>query len=205
MLILLFKREHLELMKSYQKKLLKFFIGIQSNLIISAGFIFFVVLVVSESTIDKLFTQSCVESLVNSTRLQVCPSLFATEARSGSSSSASFFSWKHEILNRKTDSHSDSHIHKLLPRNQSYHRLSALAVKLSPIEDVYIMLICVSLISFFAALIVPVVLVKPSRKIQKSTDVVLRKQKELSVSKELLDEDDSGGFAANKSPLDDVV
>ena len=82
--------------------------------------------------------------------------------------------------------------------------------QLSPIEDVYIMLICLSLISFFAALIVPVVCVKPSssssaarRNGSKKTaeenfnSIILRKQREMSLSKELLDDDDSGGFLPN--------
>lgn len=81
--------------------------------------------------------------------------------------------------------------------------------QLSPIEDVYIMLICLSLISFFAALIVPVVCVKPSsssaarRNGSKKTaeenfnSIILRKQREMSLSKELLEDDDSGGFLPN--------
>lgn len=106
-LIHLFKREHLELIKAYQKKLLKYIIAIQLNLLIAAGCILFVVVVVTESTLDKLFNHSCVEFIVNSTRLQICPSMFMSDIRSATSlassslsSAASFFSWKNDIMDR---------------------------------------------------------------------------------------------------------
>lgn len=71
------------------------------------------------------------------------------------------------------------------------------------------MLICMSLLAFFVALIVPVVWVKPSRKTSATSSakkiadadsrIVLRKQREMSLSKELVDDDDTGGFLAPAS------
>lgn len=267
-LVNLFRREHRELIKAYQRRLLKFVTLVSSNLFVAAASLVFLIAVVSETSLDKLFSQSCIESIVNSTRIQMCPSLFSSEATNGGSSgggggghsalSGSFFSWKHEILNRKISlstmaqplsssimtvsadvSNVDYQtsgkltlIQKILPtRAGGGANLSSavypFAVKLSPIEDVYIMLICVSLISFFSALIVPVVWVKPTSRIKTATSsnsalkklttaesavadsrIVLRKQREMSLSRELLsnDDDDQGGFLvpspASLSPRD---
>lgn len=96
--------------------------------------------------------------------------------------------------------------------NHSTNRAASTSIKNSPVEDVYIMLICISLISFFAALIVPVVCVKPNRKFiqtaKKPLDdshIVLRKQNDVSLSKELIDDDDSGGFLANRQHRDQFI
>lgn len=141
------------LVKKYQKSLLKYFVGIQFNLIISALFILYIILIIGENSIDKIFNQVCMESIVNSTRTQICPSTLVKN---------SFFNWKNEILHRKLSfsnnyDTSESRINSkasYLSMALSRSNLSSSGltsdgmVKQSPIEDIYLLLISVSLVTF---------------------------------------------------------
>ena len=224
-MISIYKSEHVELIKSYQKKLFKYFVFLQSNLFISAIFIGFILYLVGENSIDKLFNQFCTESIVNSTRMQICPSLIGR---------SSFFNWKNEILHRRISQKSSSNdlvddfelsrssqlFQKILSSSRNHSANSIVASlsslsKLSPIEDVYLLLICLSLINFFLSLILPIFLVKPNRKAPKkpalstttpggaellpaeNKPIILRKFGEkMSFAREF---DDEGGFFKVKS------
>ena len=150
------------------------------------------------------------DSIVNSTKSQICPSFLIKN---------SFFNWKNEILNRKmllittkkpslnlnriqlndVVDHNLKNMDHLNPLNQT----SKLESKLSPIEDIYLLLLSVSMINFFISLIIPLVLIRSNRRSKKliessSFDENDSKQKFLTSddSSNALDEndDENGGF-----------
>ena len=170
----------------------------------------YIVFIIGENQIDTIFNQICMDSIVNSTKSQICPSFLIKN---------SFFNWKNEILNRKmllittkkpslnlnriqlndVVDHNLKNMDHLNPLNQT----SKLESKLSPIEDIYLLLLSVSMINFFISLIIPLVLIRSNRRSKKliessSFDENDSKQKFLTSddSSNALDEndDENGGF-----------
>ncbi len=92
MLVIMFKMHHKEIMKNYLQTILKYFIGVQANFLLTAGFIFYIIFIVREFSIDKIFNQTCMDTMVNATRTQICPSPLAKNL---------FFNWKTEITQRR--------------------------------------------------------------------------------------------------------
>lgn len=231
-------------------------------------FIFYIIILVGESPIDRVFNQFCIESIANSTRLQICPAL---------ASKTTFFNWKNEILHRKISlqetakkfdnieqsdleirkysrhnpqqqpaTNSGDNKHMLMLSNDDHHMVatnnqyeaskssiirnqtgiidqnaspsSSSSSKLSPIEDIYLLLICVTLINFFISLIMPLIFVKTtpknSAKLNKLA-VVASIEKKVNVYNQLRlkqpkfptpdDDDDSGGFFALKNATEIYV
>ncbi len=133
-----------------------------------------------EYSIDRIFNQICMDVIQNSTRNQICPSLLAKNL---------FFNWKNEILHRKItiianakklenslfkNSHSESSPHMpdilTIQNNQTVSNSASLVhSKFSPIEDIYLLLISVSLINFFVSLVVPLIFIKASSGKQKNS------------------------------------
>lgn len=159
-----FNKQQLELTEQYQTTIFKYFILIQSNLLISAGFIFYIIKIIGQYSIDKVFNQVCLDSIVNSTQRQSCPR-------------NTFFNWKNEISHRKISLLSNAKKIENLFRNQVTYQSSlfdnqtisaeSLLNRQSPIEDIYLLLISVSLIIFFISLSVPLALIKQSKRSDK--------------------------------------
>jgi hypothetical protein len=161
------------------------------NWLLVAGFFFYVIVVTGFKQIDKVFNQACLESIVNQTRSQMCPSSIRN----------SFFNWKNEIFHRKVAYQSSGnlnmdmdeptvpfsfnenknnkgaspfflHENNNLSANKTFFSIYSFNSKLTTIEDIYLLLISVSLVCFFISLIIPLVLIKSnkqSKKILKSS------------------------------------
>lgn len=170
-------------------------VAIQTNWILIAIFIFYIVYIVGFKELDKVFNQACLESIVNQTRTQVCPA----------SIRSNFFNWKNEIFHRKLSTSSSSigmnndeddsrsslspveHSHDTVTHsvgakkthffihdssspinpNKTYFSIYNFNNKTTTTEDIYLLLISVSLVNFFVSLIVPLILIKSNKQSKK--------------------------------------
>jgi hypothetical protein len=172
MLVIMFKMHHKEITKNYLQTILKYFIGVQANFLLTAGFIFYIIFIVREFSIDKIFNQTCMDTIANATRTQLCPAPLAKSL---------FFNWRTEITQRRVTliqnakriENSLAVATTDLASNQSAAAVSSSSVnsfqlntgvtaKFSPVEDIYLLLISVSLINFFVSLVVPLIFIKAS-------------------------------------------
>ena len=185
LLVILFKEHHKEIMKNFLQTFIKYFVGLQANFSFVAGFIFYIIFIVREYSLDKIFNQTCMDTIANATHTMICPSFLAKNL---------FFNWKTEILHRKftltanakridstlnlsDDGDSENsakysyQMHALdgSSRNQSIHpTYLSHPTKFSPIEDIYLLLISVSLINFFVSLVVPLIFIKANSNVKQT-------------------------------------
>jgi hypothetical protein len=188
----IFQKEQILTINKYKTLILKYIIAIQTNWILIAIFIFYIVYIVGYKELDKVFNQACLESIVNQTRSQVCPA----------SIRSSFFNWKNEIFHRKLSTASSSsigisndeddskqtsieHSHDAVTQsmkkthffihdnsitmnpNKTYFSIYNFNNKTTTIEDIYLLLISVALVNFFVSLAIPLILIKSNKQSKK--------------------------------------
>lgn len=185
MLVLLFKSHHKEIMRNYMQTMLKYFIGIQANFLLATMFMVYIIFIVNGYSVDKIFNQVCMDTIANATRSQICPSLLArnlffnwknemlqrklalqANARrlessvmiKPLSSVGHYSAMAQQGAAAAADTITPTSISSTVsnaPSNQNY-----LGSKFSPVEDIYLLLISVSLINFFISLVVPLIFIK---------------------------------------------
>ena len=169
-----YRKTHLSALHAYQKLIFKFFILLQSHWLILAGLIYYVIRLIGIESIDSIFSKVCMQSIVSSSGSKLCPvSILKNDV----------FSWKHEILLRKTPSYNDepgrlSNPHAGQVFTQKNHTFKGFldlfdpqpgavgvssSIKLFTIEDVYLLLISISLIKFILSLFISFLFIKTKR------------------------------------------
>jgi hypothetical protein len=158
--------------------------------------------IVGFKELDKVFNQACLESIVNQTRTQICPAsirssffnwkneIFHRKLSTSSSSSIGLINDEddgkpmhsfpmehlndavtHPVIVKKTHFFIHDSSMSINP-NKTYFSIYNFNNKTTTIEDIYLLLISVSLINFFISLITPLILIrsnKQSKKIFKSS------------------------------------
>ena len=141
-------------------------------------FFVYTVYITGESSTNNVLSQICLESIVNSTKHKLCPSSLMTNE---------FFSWKNEIVYRKSTtqtSQTNKNNHLTQTVELTTNNLLSLQALFKPLDknqtdsnfkiynysdDIYLLMISVSLINFFVSLIIPLAFVKTNKRFRKFT------------------------------------
>jgi hypothetical protein len=151
-------------LNAFKKVLLKYFIVIQSHWILTICFFVYTVYIMGESSVNSVLSLICLES-VNTTKFKLCPTQLMTNE---------FFSWKNEISYRKSgqpNSQSSYYLVSLQKLFQSYDNKNQTDSKMRPnynyIDDIYLLMISVSLICFFICVLMPLVIIRTNNRFRK--------------------------------------
>ena len=135
---------------------------IQLSLVLAASFIFYIIYINGEKSINRIFSQICIISITNTTKFQICPSFLVKN---------NLNVWKNEILQNKIthythDKRSSNSLNRLQPGDMIKDTNNTSPIS-SSISDVYLLLISVSLINFFICLVIPLLLIKSNKQSKK--------------------------------------
>jgi hypothetical protein len=132
------------------------------------GFVFQLIYVIGETSINKVFDQVCLDTLNKSSRFEICPLAFVKE---------DFLNWKTELVRKKltisplkvlkSNKNAMNSVNKQLEANENHFS----------IEQIYLVLISISFVLFFVAIVIPVILLSTSKPAGKSNRANREKDK----------------------------
>jgi len=138
----------------------KLMVGISFYSFLIVGFVYQLIYVIGETSINKVFDQVCLDTLNKSTQFELCPLSTVNE---------DFLNWKSELLRKKltvsplkvlkTNKNAASTVNEQLDASENQFS----------IEQIYLVLISISFVLFFVALLVPVVLLITSKATSKAS------------------------------------
>lgn len=134
--------------------------GISFYCFMVVGFVFQLIYVIGETSINKVFDQVCLDTLNKTEQFEFCPISIVKE---------DFSNWKTELIRKKL---TVSPL-KVLKSNKNAvntvnEQLDANENQFS-IEQIYLVLISISFVLFFVAIVIPVILLSTSKTTNKSS------------------------------------
>ena len=120
----------------------------------------------NDISINRILNQNCLDSILSITKEKFCPAYLMRN---------DIFSWKNEIIFRRTSitvsstKESPSLVAlNSLTNDRNFSSVTSLQkIKYLHVDDIYLLLISVSLINFFISLIVPIIFIRKNKQNKK--------------------------------------